>query len=1177
MSKYFAMGGRMTKWKGRVASVAPSLASVSVVALIASGAVASTTTLNDPVLLSINLGIADDLTITAPYGGINPSSGSSYAVVLDNTYVGTVENSGTVELRNPDTHTYGGYDETRALALWVDGALGDGTDIGVITNAEGGSITVDVPHLADDYDGRPIYVTAAGIYLDGGLLAGSQILNAGTISVWADGSEYEQVQAFGVSSTLGSQSGATTTNSGTIYVDAAGSGATVYAIGIMEGSTSTYTSDSNSYIDFSGTTTGDIVNSGDISATAMVYGIDLATNEAYGTGIYVTSLSDGGAIDNSGTLTVSATIDNSYASSGFAVAHGIWVEDYVDSASTISSTGVIDVTATGSEGGDAAAFGLEVGNALTFYDNGSDGSMDGTMTIGGDITSTASVTSPDSGASALAYGVMTLYAGAGSSMETTGTISANAWAGHNSLVLANGFVVGINDGTLTLGGDINAVSAGNGYVGANGVVLSYSGSSAAVDVTGTITASAIAQNDGIAVATGFVQGIDSGIYSDTFKVTQLTGVISVEASGASALAAGALSYYSIAALTTNTGTIEATATERNASGNDGALLIGPLLAGGNLNGGGLGPLEGFLSGILDDDFSINGAVGMGTLLGFASGIENTGDITVSLDLQTTSEGDALTGAAGMGVLVNLVGLVANSGTITASAINAPAAGMAVGQNSGLVLNSGTIHASASGEAGQAVGMAVSGTDGSYIVNTGTIIASNNADNDNQGIAVYATGDRSNSNVDGSHVILATGGFLEGQIILSGAIDGEDQSLVSLDVLGTAGSAVNWTVYGENDNTSDDLYMPDSRLGTAVFKAHVDDSMVWQFTTIDSSQFAAQRDSMADASSQSAAVQSAQTQAALATSQTGTYKAYGVATHAHMTYSGTSDLPITVDALGMWMGRADDRSYSLETYSNVASGTLDRDVTTSTLSAGGTLKTDTGLVVGFGIGGQSGEASMSSAYMKSSDSSYNGAYAGVTLAKQIKSFTVFGGLTAGMQSTSYDRWENNNLVVGGIDKATGDYHSSYVNAQAGAAGHFKLAYGITVSPGLTLRYTNARLDAYSETGDDTAALASVAEQSFGIMEKQVDLNVEKALGLGSVNAKLSLTKRTLRNGDSVDVTMIGDQETISGFAADTTTRTLSVGYSASLSTGLSLNVEASRDVGSDSVSGTTVGGGFKLAF
>ncbi len=458
------------------------------------------------------------------------------------------------------------------------------------------------------------------------------------------------------------------------------------------------------------------------------------------------------------------------------------------------------------------------------------------------------------------------------------------------------------------------------------------------------------------------------------------------------------------------------------------------------------------------------------------------------------------------------------------------------------------------------------------MNTGTIIASNNGDN--QGIAILASGAVPSSENE-SHVVLASGGFLEGQIILSGESSGENDALVSLDVLGTTGTGVNWTVYGEGANTLDDLYMPDSSLGTTVFKGHVDDT--WQFTTIDSSQFAGQRESLADASSQSASVLAAQAQDASAHGQIGKYEAYGIAMRSNMTYSGTGDPYISVDALGMWMGGLMNDVHGVEAYSNVGSGTLDRTVTTSTLSAGGTMKTDSGLAVGFGVGGQTGESAISGIYMKSSDTSSNGAYAGVTLAKEVKDFTLFGGVTVAKQSTSYDRWENNNLVVGGIDMASGDYDSRYLTAQAGGAAHFKLSYGITVSPGVTLRYTNARIDAYSETGDETAAKASVAEQSFGIMEKQIDLNIAKSFGVGSLNAKLAVTDRALAGGDSVDVTMLGDQETVSGFAADTVTRTISVGYSAALATGLSVSVQASRDVGSDTVSGTTVGGGFQLAF
>ena len=955
------------------------------------------------------------------------------------------------------------------------------------------------------------------------------------------------------------------------------------------------------YLYLFGETAGDILNSGDISATATAYGVFEGPDAyAYATGIYATTMSNG-SIDNTSTgdLTVRATLHGTDGTSGFALAHGIWVEGIVDDSSTISTTGSIDVTAIGSDGGDAFAYGIEIGSSGGIYggyDNtgiyndtivsGNDtitvwyaesgaSLLDGTLTIGGDVTATALVTTPEvDGGIAAADGVYIMYALNASTIETTdtATIAAIASADGGADAWSDGVTVGISDGTMTLGGDItvsattshtNGVSGGDAI--ADGVMTYFSGSSAVFNATGTITVNADAQDGGVAHADGVLTMVNyqDPVDSDgMFKESTLSGTITVDASGAGALAVGSLSYMSFFTQTTNSGTINAT-----------AYAWAPET---------VGPHDGY------DSFDTNliGAVGMGAYVNYLSAIVNTGEINVSANVDTTSDLTGLYGAAGIGVMANVMGLVANTGTINASATNVVAAGIAVAGNSGLVLNSGTIQADAYGDDGQAIGVFVDGltsyTPGVFI-NTGKIVATNNSDNEGhpEGIAVYAQTHLDGENDEFSQVVLASGGFIEGEIIVSGEESLDYEGLTHLDVLGTAGSSINWTVYGEDANGLDDyfdnvdgLYYADNMLGTTVFMGHEEDSAVWQFTTIDSSQFAAQRESMLDASDQSSSVQASQTEAALAS---GKFKAYGIATHSNMTYSGTGESPITADPVGLYMGLYGDGLTDIGAYSNISGGTLDRDVTTSTLSAGGTMKTDGGLAVGFGIGGQSGEAKMSSAYMTSSDTTYDGAYAGVSVAGQSKSFTFGGGLTAGTMSNSYDRWANNNLVVGGIDQASGDYTSSYITAQAAASGHFKLGFGVTVSPGVTLRYTNGRIDAYSETGDETAALASVAEQSFGIMESQFDLNVEKSLGMGSLNANLSVTKRALSSSDSVDVTMVGDQENVSGFTADTTTKTLSIGYSASLSTGLSLSIEASRPIGSDDVSGTTVGGGLQLAF
>ncbi len=655
----------------------------------------------------ISVGVGDDVTITAPFGGIYPTSGTSYALMLDAAYVSTVENSGSIVLRNPDMHSYGGTDETEAYGILVTGDLGDGTDIGVIENIVGASITVDVPHISDDESADPRWIYAAGIYVDDSLLAGSQITNAGTVTVSADGSVGELVGAAGMGSYLGSAAGAAISNSGTVSVAATGSGTYIYATGIVEGSATTYTSGGNSTIVFYGSTSGDIVNSGDILAEATVYGVASSESVAYASGIYTTLLTDG-SIENSNSISATATMDANSGGYGYALAHGIWVEEGADSTSTIASNGSVNVTADASGDADAYAFGVEVGSASEYYDYGSDGAMDGTMTLGGDITATAHQTSPVNGAAAAAYGVSVMLAGAGSLIETTGTISANASAEDGALAMSNGMLLALSDGTLTLDGDINATSnaTGSGFASANGVNIAYSGSDALFETTGTITAVAHANEDGLASATGVVKLFDfkTNTADGEFKLTDLSGSISVEATGASALAVGSLEYFSWGTITQNSGTIEASATTYNAGDTDGALLYAPLLANRGISGesGAINYLlyliSGFYGGIGGLTDNLNGAVGMGSVVNIVSAVVNAGDINVAFDLQDTAEPIGLYGAAGMGVVLNLGGMVANTGTITATAVNAPAAGIAVMESLGLVLNTGTIEVDASGEA-----------------------------------------------------------------------------------------------------------------------------------------------------------------------------------------------------------------------------------------------------------------------------------------------------------------------------------------------------------------------------------------------------------------------------------------------------------------------------------------------
>ncbi|MBI1218205.1 MAG: hypothetical protein GC186_06615 [Rhodobacteraceae bacterium] len=1140
-------------------------------------------------------------------------SGSATGIYVDSGVDGTISNSGTVTVtsyvgQNYSNHAYGiqtgdvgatgAITNSGTMAVAATGgeyayAYGLSTDnvAGAVTNS--GTLSVDA--LAT-YE-----ASAYGIAV-GTVDATGSVTNSGTLTVKANGySSDGWAEAVGIAAS--DVSGAIT-NSGSMTVTALANSSSAYAYGIRtdavdQGGSITNSGSITAYaqpgydeygsavgIYVGGNADGNVTNSGSITANVVagyydatalgIYidgavgadGVDATVSNsgsivvtavsgddsASAIGIEAAYIGANGAVTNSGTIAATATAAAGYNAS----AAGIYVLDGVDVGGVINSSGTITATANGMDA-DISASGIYV-----------DGQVAGSVSNSGHITATANELGVTTAANASATGIYVTSLGVTGSITNSGSITANAnvtnlvgsgeataygiYLSDSSTSMAPGSTVA-NSGTIRVTAQANGGTGTAGSPSAQAVgILANGAMFGDINNSGTILATASVSNttDQRANAAGIgVEGLfggsiessgtisaaayagsatntNSGAFAGGVLITQsaidgtitLNGRINATATGDGALAAGLFTFNDANTTITNSGTILATATA-NAANSTNSWVDG-----------------------------LNGAIGIGMIYADGSTVINSGTITADFTNNDGNTASGLYGAAGVGVMFATADLIANTGTINVSALDAPAAGIAIGNIDGsTVFNGGTIRATESGT-GTAYGIYIANADSTMLVNTGRIIAEQNGD---IGTAIDMNAADGSTN---TAVQLASGGFIEGYINLAAGIDG----ITTLDVVGTAGASVDWSVDGTGNATGGYTVNQSVDYGVPVFASGLDGTTP-EFATIDASQFAGQRDAIADAGAQSVAPLATQTDAALATGVVGKFKAYAGISNSAMTYAGTGTSPIVIDPVAQT--------------TNMGGGTLDQKVRTSTVSAGGTVKTDSGLVFGLGVGGQSGSATVNAAYMASSKTTYNGGFGGVSVAAQSGAMSFNGALTAGVMSNTAKRYINDNLTFGGIDTATATYNSTFVTAQLGVTGHVKLGNGLTFLPEATIRYTSGHVDAYTETGANAAA--SVGAQSFGVLESELGLNLQKELGTGVMRGGISVISRTMQGDKATSVTMIGDTNSVSGFASNTTMTKLSLGYTAKLSDGVSFDLGASKVMGSGSSSGTTVSGQIRFSF
>ncbi len=735
----FARGGRLTKWKGQVASIAPSLflCSASVLAVSAGASVGEV--VNGPRTTPLISSVDEDHTITSTGSiSINRLPGPALVQVNVADYSSTVTNAGQLTAPEANVRTRAAIDINGDLSgtvlnsgtISMGAALGDtavifGVDVsGVTTGSVQNTGVIDIANSALTIG------TSVGILTN---QVDGTLANSGTITL--RGSNSSRAEAIGL--VVDVVNGAAS-NSGSIGIDVSSTGGQAIADGISLT-----------------TINGVVDNSGPINVSAT--GATIAGADGFGIGDLV------GNLNNVGAINVSATAGNN--------ANGDAIE-ITNLSGRLTNAGPLTVTMTAGNTGGAFLDVVEVSN------------------LTGSLTNTGFLVGLARGGNVIADGFDIGGVATGASFDNSGIVIVQARA-TTSTASADGFEFGDVLGSVSNSGPVNAIAEGVTSATARGI--------RAGDVTGTllnranILADALASNgsasafgiqvdevrdqltnDGelVALANGSRNGAAIGISTDFVQGTLANnGAITAIGQGSSANATGIeTGNVDGSLINTNTITLEAVATSSSAlvTGIDTGRLNGTLQNSGNISvradavshasayGIDVGEIGGALSNSgsiavqVDNGSSIE-AIGIrsstvqGTLFnsgnimvashgssGSAEGIRtgsiaangtmtNTGTITATAVGQGSGAG-----AEGIRVLGRVAGTLENSGQIMVQAIDTSSAsstGILTGAIDGSLTNSGTISAAAGGGSFAYVeGIEIRGNlDGSFN-NSGAITA-----------------------------------------------------------------------------------------------------------------------------------------------------------------------------------------------------------------------------------------------------------------------------------------------------------------------------------------------------------------------------------------------------------------------------------------------------------------------
>ncbi|WP_209081624.1 autotransporter domain-containing protein [Shimia sp. R9_3] len=1099
--RFASSGGRMTKWKGQAASLAPSLilGPVSATALMIPAALAETvdSERTAPFVTSVD----EDHRITET-GAVRVTPLSDNALVEINLtdYTNTLSNQGTIESSNATDGTH--------AAIAINGTLS-----GTVANS--GNVTLQAAG-ASSADLR-------GMDLD---LVSGAVSNSGTIAVAADVTS--DARAHGIS---GSEISGSITNSGDISANADGSSAIAAGIYVRDVS-------------------GDIENTGNITATAngtgtsaTAYGarmigvsgsfVNSGTIDVSGTAGSEASSYGVRAFDVSGVVTNTGTVHVSAAAGTNPNAYGVDF-DTIEAGGVLSNSGTIEVTAAGANGSSGSAGGIEVqsidgslsnsgdisvavsgvswaygeginsssvsgdlensGNVIVQTSGMSSASATGVATrfVSGTVTNSGSITARANGSSyAYATGLRTFSVDTSSEVTNSGSIVVEA-QGQGSSVTATGMRSIFLSGTLTNSGTLQATASGS-TASATGMWTMSADNTARIENSGDITVSVNAVASSAQANGMFVGGMSGALLN--------SGTVSVQANGQYSEAAGISAgqnegpFFGLSGDVLNVGVVEVSATgtsEASTFGLNVGSVDGSVTNTGTLSVTAAAEFGGLATGIAVQD------------VGTAGSITNSGDITV-----TANYSDA-TGFYAAGIGSGLMeGSLVNDGTISVTA-SQPAPSMA---DAAFVAGIGALE--------------VAGT----LDHTGAIEVTSAGGTNSQAYGIYAA-------------------TLSGQINISGDVAAQGAERTYAIYLGDGNGALNIETSAEIDGT---IRVADHDVALT----HSGDTRVYQFE--DANTVAGTFTTDVNIDNGAWFVSDEGGSAPVYTSAVG--EDFAVNTLMPFELSGLSD--DLSQELGVQSGGQVSRNATAERVSDMPLSSFARFGYSRSkgTTAMGAERAHLGALTA-GLTGQAQDlrygVGLSFASGNSSQASNNTDTDGVYLSAMLARDFGFADLSIGIGWGAFDH-ENRRAIAGSAD-AVGDYDSTLKSAYVGISRAFKLSDRFTLTPRASYLYGEQEIDGYTETG--SSANATFGTRDIQFEEAQLGASLSTLLGNGVMSFSLDAVHRSVDSPELVDVSIFGTTTALTaGGSEEGTLGQLGISYQTDLGTRGSLSLSANRRFGS----------------
>ncbi len=1089
-------GGRITKWRGKVASIAPGIffAAMAVAGLAASPAASQV--ISGAVTTEQDVAADGDLTVTSSGSVAVTETNTATAIDVAAGYTGALINQGVI---NATAQAASGSAMATALSFQGDVGTIDGAIVSSGSILNSGMISATA---IGGTSGTDASVTARGIHIQGGMTAGSDFTGTGNITVNAMGGDAE-------SNTEAVRTSVEDTYS--IFVNGWVSNGSFFS------------------------------QSGDVSLTAVggsgqvdgSFSANTRINEV--AGIRIGRVRDS-TIELSGDVGVSvyagASASQDYSDSSVKEVAGVWFYDAIENQSSVLNSGNITVIGQAGDGAGDGSASLQVEDV-------------GAIIVRGNVSTSEFENRGD-----LSVAVKGGAEAVGSKGRKNTDVENAAGILFDRSNISNGSNLR-NSGDISVRAESGATT-GNARVRYIGGIQFFDGNidtGAALNNSGAISVQARAAAGGIRANTQTVAGIS--LMADGGKGVFQGRVVDGQVDYAELVNSGNITVAAHAGKSTGLdGFDSADASALNTAG----ILIGRALSGNLINSG-------------DFNVSSSGGTANGGIDGNANADASAFGVRVAGNVESTSiqpnTGSTFSNSGNM--VVTAKGGVAQASGAGEAAASASAYGVSITgtitEDSSFV-NSGDITALAT--AGSATGSTTTQDAKAYAAYVGSITKTQIEEGDFTGVVTTGTFTSTGhltGRVYGDSGIGAgfwVNGDMDGRVDLQGWIRGvgAGQSAVGPDrdsyavYLGSGNgdlniSAPTWFVGA--------LKIADQSVSLTSGDYH---SVHWVFDYGEGADFTLIEGDGVPWFSRNGDTQS------------GEYATYD--TSGQVLQDQTIAEIVGFGDRQMWRNLRSDSDVAhprvwleLDGATSEFSGqyaAMDGFDITTTGGVGG-ITWQTGHNLSFGLMGGA-VASDASGDDSGQSIDANTLLFGAGAAAELNGFMLDGGVKLGSTSMDGSRLVNYNLAVpqDGAEYAESDVDAKWARVALGASYAYEIGLGVTITPAAYLSYTKAKIDEYDESGD--TANASVDSRDVGITEFEVGVDLSKEIGAGLISGSLGYVSRSTDGLDSVDVTLIGDEQSVGLETADFGATKLGLGYSYKVGENLIFDVEGGILMGED---------------